>query len=404
MPDRGPGCHARNFPPASDPHESVERFAPRHRTRVRRPLSRHHRRLQTLDAIRTQGDAHGPSERWLTAHYQAGWKELPNRTKWNDYGFKPTKNLVARIAACTECHVGGPDRDVNHDLIAAGHPRLNFEYTRFHFASHYQRHWQEPADFELRAWFIGQVVNLRATVGLLQARAAQSIRNPERTPWPEFAEASCFACHQTIGREELRRQGVSRSRSSGLPPWQSWSTAMIALLPQVHTLLVDAPQPVNVDFSKLQEQMNRARPNAVEVERLTAALGLDLDRWLAELQNAEEQGRFRPITPQMLVAFGRIVARSALTDDAKSLRDYDWDFVTQHYLALTAAYHAAGGSRLESPSANWRPALDGLKKTLQFPRSIAGSRLNSPLDYSPAEALTHLRTLHTLTADPGSSR
>ena len=32
--------------------------------------------------------------------------------------------------ACAACHVGdGLDREVNHDLIAAGHPRLNFELT-----------------------------------------------------------------------------------------------------------------------------------------------------------------------------------------------------------------------------------------------------------------------------------
>ena len=34
-------------------------------------------------------------------------------------------DLDRRAAACAECHVGGAHGDVNHDLIAAGHPRLD---------------------------------------------------------------------------------------------------------------------------------------------------------------------------------------------------------------------------------------------------------------------------------------
>ena len=45
-------------------------------------------------------------------------------------GMWDTDSLLNRTQICTRCHVGGPGRDVNHDLIAAGHPRLEFEIER----------------------------------------------------------------------------------------------------------------------------------------------------------------------------------------------------------------------------------------------------------------------------------
>src|SRR5262249_1707977 len=72
---------------------------------------------------------HGLAEKWLAAHVEPGWKELPNRAKWERYGFVPAGNLVARSLNCAGCHVGDATRDVNHDLIAVGHPRLAFEST-----------------------------------------------------------------------------------------------------------------------------------------------------------------------------------------------------------------------------------------------------------------------------------
>src|SRR5437762_4932733 len=60
---------------------------------------------------------HGPAEKWLNAHVEPGWKHLSSRAKWEGYGFVPAENLVARSVNCVKCHVGGADRDVNHDLI-----------------------------------------------------------------------------------------------------------------------------------------------------------------------------------------------------------------------------------------------------------------------------------------------
>src|SRR5207248_5499529 len=152
------------------------------------------------------GACHGPSDRWLTEHYQPYWKGLPNREKFERYGFLPSKNVVARVLNCAGCHVGDADREVNHDLIAAGHPRLAFEPTRLHFQPNYRKHWTEVTpqpDFEVRAWVAGQAAALRQAAELLRARAARADGGtavPGLKPaWPEFSGYSCYACHQPVG-------------------------------------------------------------------------------------------------------------------------------------------------------------------------------------------------------------
>src|SRR5262249_2697203 len=66
---------------------------------------------------------HGPAEKWLTKHYQKSWGRLSAREK-NVLGMSDTKDLLARASLCVTCHIGTGDLEVNHDLIAAGHPRL----------------------------------------------------------------------------------------------------------------------------------------------------------------------------------------------------------------------------------------------------------------------------------------
>src|SRR5690606_13254844 len=67
---------------------------------------------------------HGPASGWLQEHLREDWSSGNSMRDNHDY--------VARLEGCVRCHVGsrradGVIRDVNHDLIAAGHPALRFE-------------------------------------------------------------------------------------------------------------------------------------------------------------------------------------------------------------------------------------------------------------------------------------
>lgn len=323
---------------------------------------------------------HGPSQNWLSAHYQAGWKFLSDREKYERYGFAPTKDLVARSLTCAGCHVGRADREVNHDLIAAGHPRLSFEYARYHYQPNYTRHWTErlpnPA-FELKAWLIGQAASLDSALDLLAARAELASR--QAAPWPEFAELSCYACHQGVGGTPTRGSGGGRrDRPVGMAGWQVWYTALAdGVLADAADVLAPGTQPTVPALKELRRVMQSPTPDPRTVAKLAAAAKLELDGWLARVQAA---GYDAALAPGAAARLGAIVTASVLADDRSQLRDYDWDFLAQHALALTAAYHASGGAGGEL--AAWKPALTELRAKLAFPAD-ATRRFDSPKDFNP---------------------
>jgi hypothetical protein len=154
---------------------------------------------------------HGNADRWLGMHLT--WPAGANRRPlYERDGMVWLNDLNDRAAVCAGCHVGAPtgervrvSRDVNHDLIAAGHPRLNFEFVTYLRAM--PPHWQEkdrvrwgllPANFATHAWSAGQVVTLRASLSLLADRLPKpGPPDPDR-PWPEFSEFNCFDCHHDL--------------------------------------------------------------------------------------------------------------------------------------------------------------------------------------------------------------
>ncbi len=143
---------------------------------------------------------HGAADRWRTKHFQ---KTSPQEKE--QLGMRTTKELSVRAKLCASCHVGAGEYDVNHDLMAAGHPRLNFEFAMF--LSRLPKHWDESADrqrhadFAARAWAVGQAASAEAALRLLADRAADQAR-----PWPEFAEYDCSSCHHGLAAESSRQR------------------------------------------------------------------------------------------------------------------------------------------------------------------------------------------------------
>lgn len=184
---------------------------------------------------------HGGSERWLSVHYQA-W--VP-KALLLEMGMVDTDDLVGRAQQCTSCHVGGPGKDMNHDMIAAGHPPLRFELSAYH-AVIQRKHWddrkvrQQNPDYDIHLWQAGQWATAKATAELLAERANKAQAKPAGdtgpftfpAPWPEFAEYNCFSCHQQLraGTEELWTK-LPPERPSGSPEWGGWNTVPLDQLP-----------------------------------------------------------------------------------------------------------------------------------------------------------------------------
>ncbi|MFO0852133.1 MAG: multiheme c-type cytochrome [Gemmataceae bacterium] len=289
-------------------------------------------------------NCHGAAERYLSVHYTAGWKALSAADKAG-FGLVPTKRLADRAKICAGCHVGGPGREVDHRLIAAGHPALRFELAAYQAEPLYPRHWRETTlgpDAEAWEWLIGQAATARAAADLLRHRAAEA--SERKRDWPELAEYACFACHQ--GLAPAAGGGVRSDRTNapkaGQLPWGSWAYPLTLRLAGQPTAgwLSPSERPTGlVALAALFRETDRPPPARTR-DAATAAVA-DLDRWLTDLQSAaDRRSASHPLTPAELRAALRHVARFAddvPTTDAPST---DWDRYVQGFLGAAALYRA----------------------------------------------------------------
>ncbi|MBL8798320.1 MAG: hypothetical protein JNM56_30780 [Planctomycetia bacterium] len=261
---------------------------------------------------------HGPAQHWLARHYLPDWQRT-SATEKQRLGMYPTKDLVFRAELCASCHVGTTDADPIHDLLGAGHPRIN----HYEFSNHLAQmppHWNERRErarqpgIEARAWAIGQVVSARAALELLEKRARD-----RTSPWPEFAEYECAACHHDLREPSIREQpGPGKPQLSAL----SWNTWFEPALP--YALDGDLP------------------PEFAEIRRLMAERYPDRDR-VAPLARAAAD-RLREALPR--VASARYDEPDQLARRLAAVADgpppTGWDGAAQRYLALTALYRTLG--------------------------------------------------------------
>ena len=220
-----------------------------------------HPEFSVADGVSCES-CHGAAGKWLVPHMEYGWSGLSDQEKWERFGMRPTKDLLARGQACTHCHVGTESADVNHDLIAAGHPRLNFEYGNQ--LAKYPKHWRvdedkaRHPDYEAKVWALGQIITARASLDLLESRASRSIPDDSTSPWPEFAEYSCFSCHHELVKDGWPSANASLAPRPGTLQWGTWYLPMAKSLPVGLTGL-DADDPAS-PLGSLRDLM--ARPIA----------------------------------------------------------------------------------------------------------------------------------------------
>jgi hypothetical protein len=334
---------------------------------------------QRLDGVGCE-NCHGAAGNWLDRHYLDEWK---SPEKKRELGMRDTRDLRQRAEACASCHVGSPGRDVNHDLIAAGHPRLNFEFAAY--LDLMPRHWdvrddrRRYPDLEIRAWTIGQLVSAREALRLLAGRADQA-RESGGKPWPEFAEYDCYACHHSLRTSNWNKEGGSAGHLTGSLPWGTW---YFSLLPRAADAAPasrsdDAAGKVQV----LRELMEQPRPEPGKVAAQARDRASDVDRWLDQLA----PGRVGPPSLQSLA-------------EGHSAADLNWDQATQIYCALAAYYL----SWQESHDGQRDPAIEGnlrdLVALLRFPDARAGAtRPNSPASYDRDQ---FLKRLQAFASQPG---
>ena len=337
-----------------------------------------HPRFETAkhsDSFATDGvsceSCHGPAQHWIAEHFKPEWQMKSAKQKL-ELGMCDTRSLVGRTKLCVDCHVGSAAADVNHDLIAAGHPRLNFEFGGAH--ARMPHHWPDAKDknpmfggtpdFEARAWTIGQAVTAKAALELLAFRAGSRPRpptdsanaKPQAGVWPEFAEYDCYRCHQPI--TSVAGQRNEPGRKVGALLWNRWYTSM-------------TPQVVSKHLGEIRDAMEKSRPDRREIiSKCNAAIAV-LDTWLE-----------RPKLPEIIPAVERLKTL------AKTSNLATWDEAGQLYLGLAAMHHAARDMNDASLPAGYRKLLETFNGALLFPPGQT-----SPKDFSPELLRDTLRKL-----------
>lgn len=309
---------------------------------------------------------HGPDELWINSHYSA-WGA--NHRKHLASGFVPLKDPLTRARACAACHIGDVDRDMNHDLIAAGHPPLFYEFASYH--AQLPKHWREiddgdGLDFEARQWFVGQIAALDASLALLERRSDPE-HSTDASPWPEFSEFTCAACHHSLApaaggfgefaptADNLAHAALRAIPATATPsPWYRLGMFWI-LADQAkeadgrveHHALQEA-------LSRLQNDMNMSlRAPRERIYESARSARHALSRWASV---AEPAGS-RNFDAQRL---RRIVAGTAAERD----RSLTWEEASQWYLAGIAA-------RGTWPGGAWVRAR-AFRELLLFPSGWSG--------------------------------
>lgn len=135
---------------------------------------------------------HGGAESYLKSH------TLQSHIDNLSAGLRKTEDPLVRGKLCVTCHVGGQQsRQITHQIMGAGHPRLSFELNTF--SSIQPAHYAIDQDYIARkgdisaisVWAMGQVV---AAEQLLH----NVIAKPRAGLFPELSHMDCLACHQSM--------------------------------------------------------------------------------------------------------------------------------------------------------------------------------------------------------------
>lgn len=282
---------------------------------------------------------HGGGPGWLEGHYRSDWK--------SDGDTSRSHLAEVEVQKCVVCHVGSRGADVNHDLIAAGHPAMRFEYVWY--KSRLPRHWRpdrrdamerlrsdltqhpQPQATTLLAqdWLIGQLVSTGAALDQLERRA----HNAEQPSWPELAEFNCTACHNDLtgswsrsNRKSANGPAAIRRKNSTPMPWGNWNLELIPLLADQY----DSPE--SREFSKVFVTLRDAvvagrHSDGNNIAVQTQAARSKLDAWLQQVSSTTDTKAL-----QLLQQLGRNAPEDLFTS---------WDKTANLVLGFAAPYRSA---------------------------------------------------------------
>jgi Cytochrome c554 and c-prime len=249
---------------------------------------------------------HGPASGWRAEHTEEGWTHEQSVAR----GMIDLRDIPVRAHTCHRCHLGNPDKEVDHELIASGHPVLAFELDNY--TESMPPHWTPGRDTHgVRAWAVGQMMKFRDSLRNL----ARHARGDE---WPEFSDMSCYNCHHDLKGSQWRQTRGWPDRA-GLPTWSPQHWAMLRLLiGRVSPQTRDELDPLVRQLGRGVARMNHPADVADTADKIRTIVEairpkIDAVRW----SNTDIRSLMR-----------------AITDDRDFLLTSDVHAAEQHALAL----------------------------------------------------------------------
>ena len=312
---------------------------------------------------------HGGAEEWIDEHSHETWNQLTTQ-QLRQHGYRDLTDPIVAAETCVGCHVGQaatnvtPTREVTHDLIAAGHPALRFDFVSYFAAL--PKHWKDTSQSSpWNQWKIAKLVSTKACLDLLDYRLRRTNSETTAKYTLEFSEFDCFGCHRSFVDD------AKTSSSSGKLHWGDW----IGGMNQLAGINTD-------DWQRLSEALVSPAADYQRISNSIKSLKAQIDQQLSEFDNSGDM----PIPVDFIDTCGTI----------------SWEIETQWALAANAwiksqsEYHS--GSKLDQ-------TLKDIFNELKFL-----SDYQSPLDIDlraviqRRSALTHLMNQIDRTNDSGTSR
>ena len=298
-------------------------------------------------------NCHGPASGWLGPHTTRDWPH----EKSLELGMYDTRNLEKRAEKCLTCHLGTSEKFVDHEMIAAGHPDLTFELGVFTFAM--PPHWKMPEQNDpwrqVKAWGVGQAVQLRESLQRLARRANGPV-------WPEYAELDCFACHHSLTAPEnsWRQDRGYPGRRPGNPPWNESRVVVFRdLVEEIDPPTVGRLNEEVTQLAGLTNQLNGNREQIAASATRAATLAEQLTRSVAD------RGYDQSLTLRLM----RRLARDGGPISAEGERSAE-----QATMTLDSLFRAYGQNAKPGNASEVKAAIDGLYQQLQDPSGYSAPR------------------------------
>ncbi len=320
---------------------------------------------------------HGPAEKWLNPHIRPGF----DPQKATSLGMYNTKDLVKRAEKCLECHAGADGKEVTHELIGAGHPRLAFEIDTYTYAM--PPHWRPPKEKKdrewlgTRVWAIGQAAAFRNQMKRLAAS-----RRTGFGLWPDFTHFDCFACHHAVVdrlrgiTEKDKTEQIWRRRDyNGKAGRLVWNASSYAVFRHVVNLATS-------EEGKHLEQLMRTFHEGLTGKDIShESFNAALNRLSALSDKLVSQVAQYTFTQQSVLSLMKNIS-----GDGRRLTTSGFQAAEQAVLALASLYDAyleTAGAMPESKTI--KDTIDALHKEIQSGRA-----------FNPTEFEATMNKLHEL--------